>query len=222
MMRKNLILTILFLLLIPFRNVSAGEPSVIVDHRETYMCGDSFEITIPDQPSTTSQVTRASSIQAEAGPDERLLQIRVTIRNLTSSVYNGLSLDSFQLTGYVRDRSLSYTPEIIQSYDYTYGSSGSSFSSPSGLVLPPLRMEDILLVYRVNPILVNWELHIRPEPMNGLSDGYGSADYPEMDPDPCDGVFQFFSIRNAETGEIIKYLRDQDDLTAVIIPYKAN
>lgn len=221
-MRKMLFFLFLLPLLFGTRAASAGEPSVIVSHGESYMCGDSFEITIPDQPATVSQVTRASAVQAEAGPDDRLLTVRVMIRNLTSSVFTGISPESFLLTGYVRDRSLSYTPEVMQSYDYTYGSSGSSYTSADRFVLPPLRMEDILLVYRVNPILINWELHIQPQAASELTLSYGGAEYPEMDPDPCDGIFQFYSIRNAETGEIIKYLRDENGPAAVSIPVSHN
>ena len=221
-MRKLFLFFFPFFLLIGIRAASAGEPSVLVAHGERYMCGDSFEITIPDQPATTSQVTRASSVQAEAGPDERLLTVRVMIRNLTSSVFTGIAPESFLLTGYVRDRSLSYTPEVMQSYDYTYGSSGSSYTSADRFMLPPLRMEDILLVYRVNPILINWELHIQPQAASELTLSYGGAEYPEMDPDPCDGIFQFYSIRNAETGEIIKYLRDENGPAAVSIPVSKN
>ena len=89
-------------------------------------------------------------------------------------------------------------------------------------MLPPLRMEDILLVYRVNPILINWELHIQPQAASELTLSYGGAEYPEMDPDPCDGIFRFYSIRNAETGEIIKYLRDENGPAAVSIPVSNN
>ena len=197
---------------------AAAESTVIVQYREPYMCGDSFEVTFPDEPSTTSMISRSGSVHAKSDPETRLLLVRVVIRNLTPEVINGLAADSFKLTGYVRDRSLSYTPIVMESYDYTYGTNGSSHSSADGFVIPPLREEDILLVFKVNPILLNWELLVEPRSAKEVSGTYGTAVYPTMELDPCKGLFQFFSIRNAETGEITKYVRDLDDLLAVTEP----
>lgn len=205
-MKKHLSILIIFLAFLVTAS-AAADSAVNVTPGITYMCGDSFEITIPDQPMTASQVTRASSVQAEAGPDERLMMVRVSFRNMTAAVYNGFTPDSFTLTGYVRDRAMNYTPVVFQSYDYAYGSSGSAVTSAGGLTMPPLREEDILLVFRVNPILINWELHFKPESQGELTYEFDNARYEEQNLAPCDGVLRFTSIRNAETGEITNYIR---------------
>ncbi len=216
-MRKILSFFLPVLCLFSFLS-AAAESTVIVQYREPYICGDSFEITFPDEPSTTSMISRSGSVHAAFDTDTRLLLVRIIIRNLTPEVINGLSSDSFKLTGYVRDRSVTYTPVVVESYDYTYGTNGSSHSSADGFVIPPLREEDILLVFRVNPILLNWELFVEPKSAKEVTGTYGTAVYEPMELNPCKGLFQFYSIINAETGEITKYLRDQDDLMAVTIP----
>lgn len=178
------------------------------------MCGDSFEIAFPHQPSTVSMISRSPFkyinyvfVHAEAEKGERLLQIRLQIRNLTPTIFNGLKPESFKLTGYVRDRSLTYVPEIMEPYDYgdyeTYLWYSPNHNEWS--YLPPLRMDDILLVYRINPILINWELHIAPQAKLGTSNEYGLAIYKPLELDSCDAVFRFASIKNAETGETINY-----------------
>ncbi len=206
-MKKHLTLITLFLILLAASSAAAADSLVTVNPVITYMCGDSFEITLPDMPATTSQITRGTSIQAEAAYGERLMMVRVIFRNLTPEVYRGLSADSFTLKGYVRDRSISYRPEIFQSYDYAYGSSGSAVTSASSLTMPPLRQEDILLVFRVNPILINWELHAEPKPIGETVYEYDNARYEPMMLQRCEGTFRFTSVRNAETGEIIYYNR---------------
>ncbi len=214
-MKRKGILFLPVLLALLFLAVGA-DAQTLVKHGESYMCGDTFEVIFPDQPSTTSMVSRnpykyinVIHVHAEAGKNERLLQIRVKIRNLTPTIFRGLDPESFQLTGYVRDRSLTYTPEIMEPYDYgsyeTY-----AFYSPehnSWSYLPPLRMDDILLVYRVNPVLVNWELRVNPQATYGTSYEYGNAVYePIEELEACDAVFQFESIRNSETGAVTTYI----------------
>ena len=206
-MKKYLTLITLLLIFLTASFPAAADSTVTVNPSVTYMCGDSFEISLPDMPATTSQYTRAGSIQAEAASGERLMMVRVIFRNLTPEVYKGLSSDSFTLTGYVRDRSMTYRPEVFQSYDYTYGSSGSIVTSAGGLIMPPLRQEDIMLVFRVNPILINWELHAEPKASGETAYEYDNARYEPMTLQGCDGIFRFTSIRNAETGEIIYYNR---------------
>ena len=213
-MNKKGILFILVLTALLTFAVGANAQTV-VKHGESYMCGDTFEVIFPDQPSTTSMVSRdpfkyinAVYVHAEAGKNDRLLQIRVKIRNLTPTIYKGLNPESFQLTGYVRDRSLTYTPEIMEPYDYgsyeTYGYYASDHNSWS--YLPPLRMDDILLVFRVNPILINWELRVNPQASYGTSYEYGNAVYePIEEQESCNAVFQFESIRDSETGQVTTY-----------------
>ncbi len=196
-----------FILIFLITAAAAADSEVLLNHAVSYMCGDTFEISIPDRPSTTSMISRSGSVQAEAGVGERLLLVHVIFRNLTPTVFNGLTVNSFTLKGYVRDRSLTYTPIIFQSYDYTYGSSGSTVTSAGSLTLPPLRQENILLVFQVNPILINWELYFRPDSAKDPEYTFENATYEPMDQQPCEGVFLFTSILNAETGEITKYIR---------------
>ena len=221
---KCIILVLLALTLITIP-VFAENDSFIVKPGENYLCGSSFEISFPFQPTTVSMISRdpfktlntaidplktykIAIIHAEAEKGERLLQIRLQIRNLTPTIMKGLDPKSFQLTGYVRDRTLTYVPEIMEPYDFgdyeTYFWYSPDHNEWS--YLPPLRMEDILLVYRVNPILVNWEIHIAPRAKSGTSYDYGSAIYEPIELEPCDKVFRFTSIKNAETGEITKYV----------------
>lgn len=213
-MNRKGIISVLILMVLSFFTVGVNAQTV-VKHGESYMCGDTFEIIFPDQPSTTSIVTRdpfkilnVIYVHAEAGKNERLLQIRIKIRNLTPTIYKGLRPESFQLTGYVRDRSLTYTPEIMEPYDYgdyeTYALYSNDHSSWS--YLPPLRMDDILLVYRINPVLVNWELRVTPQSTSGTSYEYGNAVYKPIDGlEECNAIFQFGSIRNSETGAVTTY-----------------
>ena len=211
---KCIILVLLALTLITIP-VFAENDSFIVKPGENYLCGSSFEISFPFQPSTVSMISRDLykifnyvDIHAEAGKGERLLQIRLQIRNLTPTIIKGLDPKSFQLTGYVRDRTLTYVPEIMEPYDFGDYETYRWYSPDQNewSYLPPLRMEDILLVYRVNPILVNWEIYIAPRAKSGTSYNYGSAIYESIELEPCNTVFCFSSIKNAETGEITKYV----------------
>ena len=223
MNRKGILFVLVLTALLTF--AVGANAQTVVKHGESYMCGDTFEVVFPDQLSTTSMVSRdpykyldkfyedfysytIADVHAEAGKNERLLLVRIKIRNLTPTIFKGLDPDSFQLTGYVRDRSLTYTPEIMEPYDFgsyeTYTYYAPEHNSWS--YLPPLRMDDILLVYRVNPILINWELRVNPQATNGTSYEYGNAVYEPIEGlESCDAVFQFESIRNSETGEITKY-----------------
>jgi hypothetical protein len=156
------------------------------------------------------RVLNIAYIHAEANKGERLLQIRLRIRNLTPRLLKGLKKDSFILQGYVRDRHLTYLPEIMEPYDFG-DYENYRFYSPDHhewSFMPPLRLFDILLVYRINPILVNWEILINPQPKLGTSYDYGIARYNPIELTPCNATFRFSSIQNAETGEIIKYKTD--------------
>ena len=213
MNRKGILFILVLTALLAF--AVGANAQTVVKHGESYMCGDTFEVIFPDQLSTTSMVSRDMYrdygypvVHAEAGKNERLLQVRIKIRNLTPTIFKGLDPESFQLTGYVRDRSLTYTPEIMEPYDYGNYEAYLYYSPDynSWSYLPPLRMDDILLVYRVNPILVNWELRVNPQATYGTSYEYGNAVYEPIEGlESCDAVFQFESIRNSETGEITKY-----------------
>ncbi len=205
---KKIIHPIFIVLLLVFFKVSSVKADIEIKFGESYMCGDSFEIIFPDQPSTTSMISINSDptyayVLAEAGKREKILQIRIKIRNLTPIIYkDGLGGKSFKLTGYIRDRKFTYTPEFILSYDL------SNITDASWFDYAPLRMKDLLLIYRINPLLINWEMNINPQASyKKTSYNYGTTTYYPLELTPCNGVFQFPSIRNSETGEIIKYER---------------
>ena len=196
-----LVLTMLLTCFLP----AAGNtdlPVIDVEQRVSYMCGDTFELTFPDLLSAGSMFTNASMIQATAKKDETLLQVRIQIRNMTSSFFHGIDEQSFRLTGYVRDRSLSYTPEIILNTDY-FGR-GNYFNWDQ---LPPLRQADILLVFRVNPILINWELAFEPQLTAEVNYEFERVTYKPMKADPCAGLFRFSAVRNLETGVLTTFER---------------
>ena len=131
------------------------------------------------------------------------------IRNLTPVVYNGLSPESFTLFGFVRGRPITYLPEIMEPFDY----GGRGFYKLYDKmyyrdnVYAPLRKIDMILVYRINPIVRDLELHINPQSTKDPQDYYLDAQYHEMNLAPCDGIFQIETVRNIETGEITKYYR---------------
>ena len=197
----TLVLTMLLICFLPAA-ADTDLPVIDVDHRVSYMCGDTFELSFPDVISTGTMFTNASMIQATAKKDESLLQVRIQIRNMTTSFFHGIDSQSFRLTGYVRDRSLSYTPEIILNTDY-FGR-GNYFNWDQ---LPPLRQADILLVFRVNPILINWELTFVPQLTADVNYEFERVTYKPMKADPCAGLFRFSSVRNLETGVLTTFER---------------
>ena len=203
-MKKSLgLLLLLISFLMSFSSVGA-EPLIPVDHRMYYMCGDIFELAFPDIPGTSSMISNTSQVHATAGPDERLLQIRIQMRNMTHSVIQGLNKDCFTLTGYVRDRSMTYKPELIIFTDY-FGS-GNYYNWDN---LPPMRMADILIVFRVKPVLINWELSIDTSSAVFTPFSTDNASYVpnEENGEFCYGTFQFASQQTLETGAITMFKR---------------
>ena len=201
-MKKILILFVFLLLIV---SVSSGfaQTFVPVEQNVYYMCGDTFEICFPDVIATGDMFTNAGSVQATTNMGEALLQVRVHLRNMTTSVFHGIAEDSFKLTGYVRDRSLTYTPEIILNTDY-FGA-GNYFSWDQ---LPPLRAGDILLVFRVNPILINWELSFDPVFLGEPDYQLETVVYPRGSEESCSAVFQFPVVRDLITGELMTFQRE--------------
>ncbi|MBR6088657.1 MAG: hypothetical protein IKP86_01900 [Anaerolineaceae bacterium] len=201
---KNKLFFILsaLILLTAFSVAASGNSTVLVTERQGYICGDMFEISFPEVIATSSMISNASQVHAEAAKDERLLQVRIKLRNLTSSVFYGISPNSFTLTGYVRNRSLSYDPELILNTDY-FGS-GNYYSWDR---LPPLRMADILLIFRVNPILINWELSFEPQLTGEPSYVLDTVQYEPAAYEPCSATFQFPAVKKLETGEITRFNR---------------
>lgn len=200
-MKKSLFV-LLFAILLSVSAAAAEETTITVIQYENYMCGDQFEISFPEVIVTSSMVSNASRVHANAEKDERMLQVRMKIRNMTSEVLCGMSKESFQLIGHVRDRSITYYPEVINNTDY-FGS-GNYYTYDN---LPPLRMIDILLIYRVNPILINWELRFAPQVGGGSNYTLKTVSYEPMDWEPCQGLFQFPLIRTGETGELTRFVR---------------
>ena len=200
-MKKTLILFVFLLVIV---SVSSGfaQTVVPVEQNVYYMCGDTFEICFPDVIATGNMFTNAGSVQATTNMGEALLQVRVYLRNMTTSVFHGIAEDSFKLTGYVRDRSLTYTPEIILNTDY-FGA-GNYFSWDQ---LPPLRAGDILLVFRVNPILINWELSFDPVFLSEPDYQLETVVYPRGSEESCSAVFQFPVVRDLITGELTTFNR---------------
>ena len=191
---------------------AAADQAISPVYGETYLCGDSFEIRILDEPVFTTAIVRnpgGKILQARAGQYDILLEIHMEIRNLTPVVYQGLNPDSLKLVGYVRGRPVTYVPEIMEPYDYGGRGSYTLYDKMyyRDRVFPPLRKYNMLLVYRVNPILRDFEIHINPTATKETSDSYLDAQYHEMDLEPCDGIFMLTTVRNIETDEITKYYR---------------
>ncbi|MBQ6481747.1 MAG: hypothetical protein IJI45_11565 [Anaerolineaceae bacterium] len=174
-----------------------------VDQKAHYMCGDTFELAFPDVLSTGHMFTNSGQIQANADADELLLQVRIQMRNMTSGMFHGISTDSFKLTGYVRDRSISYYPETIINTDY-FGQ-GNYYNWDQ---LPPLRIADILLIYRVNPILINWELAFEPKMTGDQTYDFEGVTYKQAYAAPCSGLFQFSAVRNLENNALTTFERE--------------
>ncbi len=174
-----------------------------VDQKAHYMCGDTFELSFPDVLSTGHMFTNSGQVQANADADELLLQVRIRMRNMTSGMFHGISTESFKLTGYVRDRSISYYPETIINTDY-FGQ-GNYYNWDS---LPPLRIADILLIYRVNPILINWELAFEPKMTGDPTYDFEGVTYKQAYAAPCSGLFQFSAVRNLENNALTTFERE--------------
>lgn len=202
-MVKKLMFLLFLGIFLTFVSAAAADSTVLATDLESYMCGDFLEIMFPEVPSTSSMVSNASQVQAVAAPDERLLQVRITLQNMSSSVIQGISMNNFKLTGYVRDRSITYTPELILNTDYFGYGNYYELSS-----IPPLRMVDVLLVFRVKPTLINYELSI--DTSSGSLGKYEMqyVSYPQQEPGEfCQGTFQFRAIRTLETGLFTYYRR---------------
>lgn len=174
-----------------------------VDQKAHYMCGDTFELSFPDVLSTGHMFTNSGQIQASADADELLLQVRIQIRNMTSGIFHGITAESFKLTGYVRDRSISYYPETIINTDY-FGQ-GNYYNWDQ---LPPLRIADILLIFHVNPILINWELSFEPKLTSDPTYEFENVSYKQAYAAPCSGLFQFSAVRNLENNVLTTFERN--------------
>ncbi|MBQ6504593.1 MAG: hypothetical protein IJI57_11845 [Flexilinea sp.] len=212
-MYRKRVIPLLFILLCFFGlgTVCAGQEAHVY-YNETYYCGDSLEVIFPDEPVTMSLVTRnpgSKVIQAKPDDDTVLFEVRVKVRNLSNVVYKGLSPESFKLVGYIRGKALTYLPEIMEPYDYGPKEHYTLYDKMyyKTYEFAPLRKIDMILVYRINPIVRDLEMHINPKGTDGTDDHYLDAVWDEMDLEPCDGVFQFITIHDAETNERTKFYR---------------
>ena len=135
--------------------------------------------------------------------------MRLQIRNLTPILYDGLAPESFTLVGYVRGRPVSYLPEMMTPFDYGPKRGYRMYDKMYYKNEPyaPLRNIDMILVYRIDPIVRDFEIHLNPQGAKGTATAYLDAEYPEMDLRPCDGILQITTVRNIDTGEITKYYR---------------
>lgn len=130
-----LFFAMLFLILSSVDAQNSDEVSTL--YGETYMCGDSFSVSIVSQPLMVSQTTeklmycdyyfneaKGKNVRVQyvidygdAKGDEVLLSFRLKIRNINPVTIAGLAPESFLLTGQVRDRIFSYKPEVIMPYE---------------------------------------------------------------------------------------------------------
>lgn len=212
-MKNSLIFFLLIVFLCSF-SFACAEYETLVSHGERYICGDSFEVIFPDEPYLTHMISRqppkkAAKVHITAGKEDILLAVRIQLRNLTPETFMGLKASSFKLIGYVRNQPHQYTPEVMEPYDYGGIDSYKSYSKTyfKKEPLAPLRKADILLVFRVNPILRDWELLVEPKSREDPLTSYLDADYEPMELEKCKAVFQFVRLINSETGEITKYYR---------------
>lgn len=210
-MRKVLFLCVMFILA-SLTLPAAAKQAIQVVYGETYLCGDSFEVIMRGEPVFTTALTRSPGskvLQIKAGKEDILLEVRLQLRNLTPIVYDGLAPESFTLVGYVRGKPISYLPEIMEPFDYGPKRGYRMYDKMyyKTQPYPPLRFIDMILVYRIDPIVRDFEIHLNPQGTNGTSTSYLDAEYHEMDLRPCDGILQITTVRNIETGEITKYYR---------------
>ena len=161
--------------------------SIVATFNETYNCGDQFEINVVTRPTISGVVNRDTGKDFPAKlPDGRtvylnpvyesarnedngtLFVMRIKFRNLTHKSFAGVKKSSFMLSGYVRNRRISYYPVMVQHYDWLEGNwsleSGWDIESRWDLTLQPLRELDLLVIFQVHPFLYNWELTVSPEP----------------------------------------------------------
>ena len=206
-MKRFLIYPVLLLIGF-FCDPAFAESEVKAFYGQTYICGDSFEVMIQGEPILTTIITRHSEWDRptllQAGKYDMLFSIRLKLRNLTDRYYGGLAPDSFKLVGYVRGRPVEYLPEIMAPFNYGIKGAYILYDKMyyQTYALAPLRMIDMQLVYRVNPNLLDWELHVEPHE-NDWS--FVTVEKPRSDIEPCIGVFRLMTVWDERTGQMIKY-----------------
>ena len=241
-MKKTLFfLTMLFVMALLVFPVLAEEEANVT-YGETYLCGDAYTVRIGQQPQMFAQSGEKISyyiympnaqgrysqhqIYVQHGKqteEDVMLLIRLQLRNLNSKQLNGVSAESFILTGKVRDRVIEYRPEVMLPFVVSdddwelpmildgVAAYGLYRTTPDSITIDinehwnPLMMEDkvldsmrnqeIRLIYRVPSWLVGWDLHVRPAPVEA-DDSLKT----------CDLVLHLPTIMNEITHETYKYI----------------
>ncbi len=243
-MKKSVLILIIVLLTAAFVSSVFATDEVTVVYGETYMCGDAYTVSIMTQPQmmakideklnffvyTTNPVTgrntqyQIAALYGTNSDEDVLLNFRIKLRNLNSRAINGLSPESFILTGKVRDRVIEYKPEIMMPFfmgddDWRVplvrqqvevyplerpvtevaNYNVKDYWNPLLLEEKPfdsMRIKEIRLVYRIPSFLVGWELHVRPQPADGDTSGLRS----------CDLTMALPTFMNEITREVYKYI----------------
>ena len=211
---KKISFFVMFLFVLSGFGIACAQQEVHVINGRNYFCGDSLEVIFPNEPTLTTEFTRKngwwSDVHTRADKDSILLKVRIKVRNMSNVVYNGLQPASFRLVGYVRGKPVDYYPEVMEPFDYGdwftyynwYDKMYYTFTA-----FPPLHMIDMILVYRIHPFVRDLEMHIFPMANNGTTDQFMDASYGEMELEPCDGIFQFLTIRDEANDLMIRYTR---------------
>lgn len=189
-MRKKFFMVFLFIMFIlPFHSVFSEDNEMVTDIDQSYICGDSFEIRFPFDPTIVNYTywrdysidpypytisTKPPDVDVSViydislgQPDngESMVQIRVVMRNLTANVLNGLSKNSFILRGYMPDGSvLEYKPIAMPAYDREHKGYYDKYhlNLYEELEIRPLDIIDTLLVYIIPEELTDFEVAVNP------------------------------------------------------------
>ena len=242
-MKKIILLLAVILVMTVFTQTVFADDEINAVYGETYMCGDAYTARVVTQPQMMSQIIEKIAYyyfkrNAQTGrfsqyqinvlygnqtEEDVLLLVRLQIRNLNHKALQGVSPDSFILTGKVRDRIIEYEPEIMMPFvvededwelpmirgglpaahltrglaeSVTYGI--NEYWNPlllSEKNLDSMRVQEIRLIYRVPSWLVGWDLHIRPKPMTE-----------DSELKTCDLTLHLPTIMNEITRETYKYI----------------
>ena len=213
-MKKIFFFTV-FLIIFSGFGIACAQQEVHVINGRTYYCGDTLELIFPDEPLLLKEFTRGPGwgykvVQARTDKDHILVSIRVKLRNMSNVVYKGFDPGSFRLIGYVRGKPIEYYPEVMEPFDNGDGKTYYNLYDKMHYRnnwTAPLHQIDMILVYNIHSIVRDLELHVNPKGNDGTTDTYMDAHYGEMELEPCDAVFQFLTVHNSETNQMIKYYR---------------
>ena len=241
-MKKIRLILLSLVFLMVFSCSVMAEDEINATYGETYMCGDAFTMRIMTQPQMMAQISEKINIcvyrlnqqtgryvpyqinvrYGQQTEEDVMLVFRIQLRNLNPKMINGLSPESFILTGKVRDRIIEYQPEIMMPFDIsddewyyyldkyeteyyltrvvpdTITFDVADYWNPhmmSERVIDSMRVSEIRLVYRVPSWLVGWDLHVRPTPVEA-DDSLKT----------CDLVLHLPTIMNEITHETYKYI----------------